>query len=143
MLTELVREHVQKHLGVGVRVQMAMVVLLDEAFQLVGVHEIAVVREADPIRRVHVERLRLGQARAAGRRVAHVPQAHVAGELQHVPFLEHVADQAVALANAQPPAVVGHDACRILSAVLEDGERIVERLVHGFMANDSDESTHV
>jgi hypothetical protein len=99
VLAELVREHVQQDLGVRVRVQVAMIVLLDEAFQLVGVHEVAVVREADAVGRVHVERLRFGKTRAARGRIAHVPQAHVTGELDHVPLEKHVADQAVALAN--------------------------------------------
>ena len=115
MLAELVREHVQQHFGVGVGVEVAVILLLDEPLQLVGVDEIAVVREADAVRRVHVERLRLRKARAAGRRVAHVPEADVARELQHVALEEHVADQAVALANAQAAAVVRHDAGGVLA----------------------------
>ena len=101
VLAELVREHVEQHFGIGVGVEVAVILLLDEPLQLVGIDEIAVVREADAVRRVDVERLRLRDGRAAGRRVAHVAQADVAAELQHVALQEHVADEAVALANAQ------------------------------------------
>ena len=79
---------------------MAVILLLHEPLELVGVDEVAVVRETNAIRRVHVERLRFRQTRAAGRRIPDVAQAHVAGELQHVPLEEHVADEAVALAHA-------------------------------------------
>ena len=142
VLAELVREHVQQHFRVGVGVEVAVVLLLDEAFQLVGVDEVAVVREADAVRRVDVERLRFREARAAGRRVAHVAEADVARELQHVALQEDVADEAVALANAQPAAVVRHDAGGVLAAVLEHRQRVVERLIDGLMTDDSDQSTH-
>ena len=67
----------------------------------------------------------------------------VAAQAQHVPFLEHVPDEPVALAQTQPAAVVGHDARGILASVLQHGERVVERLIDGFLSDDSDDSTHV
>ena len=142
VLAELVREHVEQHFGVGIRVEVAVILLLDEAFELVGVDEVAVVRETDAVRRVHVERLRLGNRRAAGRRITDVPEADVTAELEHVPLLEHVADEAVALADAQASRVVRHDARGVLASVLQHRERIVDRLIHGLMTDDSDESTH-
>ena len=119
-----------------------MVLLLDEPFQLVGIHEIAVVRETDAVGRIDVERLRFRDGRAARRRVPNVAQADVAAELQHVALQEHVADQAVALANPQAPAVVRHDAGGILTTVLQHRQRVVERLIDGLMTDDSDQSTH-
>ena len=87
------------------------------------------MREADAVGRVDVERLRLGRAVAAGRRVAHVADADVALQLQHVPLLEHVAHQAVVLAQEQRALVLGHDARRVLAAVLQHGQRVVDLLV--------------
>ena len=110
------------------------------SFDRVG--QVAVVREADAVRRIDVERLRLGGAVAAGRRVAHVADADVALELQHVPLLEHVAHQADVLAQEQLAFVLGHDARGVLAAVLQHGQRVVDLLVDGAEAHDSDDSAH-
>ena len=99
---------------------------LQLGLELLGVDEVAVVRQRDAERRVHVERLRLGRARRAGGRVAHVPDTHVAGEGGDVILLEDVADHTILLAQAQPSRVFRHDACRILPAVLQRQERFVE-----------------
>jgi hypothetical protein len=56
---ELVREDVEQHLGVRGGVQVAVVLAHDQARQLVGVGQVAVVRQADAVRRVGVEGLRL------------------------------------------------------------------------------------
>ena len=98
--------------------------------------------EADAVGRIHVERLRLGGAVAAGGRIAHVADADVAGELEHVPLLEHVAHQACALARAQPPLEGGHDAGRILAAVLQHRQRIIQALIDGTGADDADDAAH-
>ncbi len=119
-----------------------MVLLLDEALELVGVDEVAVVGETDAVRRVDVERLRLRDRRAAGRGVADVPEPDVAAELEHVPLLEHVAHEAVALAHAEAARVVRHDARRVLAAMLQHRERVVERLIHRVLPDDADESAH-
>ncbi len=142
VLAELVREYVQEHFRVGVGIEVAVVLLLDETFELIRVDEIAVVGKTNAEGRVHVERLSFREAGAARRRIAHVTEAYVAGELQHVPLEEHVADQAVALADAQAAAVVRHDAGGVLPAVLEHRQRVVERLIDGLMTDDSDQSTH-
>src|SRR5690606_7320781 len=68
VLAELVSEDVEKHLGIGTRVEMTVILLLDEALELVGVDEVAVVREADAVRRIDVERLRFRQRARATRR---------------------------------------------------------------------------
>ena len=119
-------------------------ILADEHLgQLGGVGEVAVVREADAVRRIDVERLRLGRAVAARRRIADVPDADVALELQHVPLLEHVADQAVVLAQEQLAVVRGHDARGILAAMLQHRQRIVELLVDRAVTDDADDAAHV
>ena len=57
---QLGREHVQQHLGVGGGVEVTAVLADQDFGELVGVGEVAVVAEADAIRRVDVEGLRLG-----------------------------------------------------------------------------------
>ncbi len=55
---QLVREHVEQDLGVGVRVQVAPVLAYQELGEFVVIRQVAVMRKADPVGRIHVERLR-------------------------------------------------------------------------------------
>jgi hypothetical protein len=71
--------------------------------------------------------------------VAHADRAL---ELLHVTLLEHVTHQAHVLAQVQLAVVLGHDAGRVLAAVLQHGQRVVELLVDGAEAHDTDESAH-
>ena len=98
---QLGRQHVEQHFGIGTGVEVAAVFALEHFAEFARVGQVAVVREADAVWRVHVERLRFGGAVAAGGRVAHVAHADVALELLHVVLLEHVAHQALPLANEQ------------------------------------------
>ena len=61
---------------------------------------------------------------------------------QHVLLLEHIAYQPGSLARAQPPFVRGHDAGGILAAMLQHRQRIVQALVDGTGANDTDDAAH-
>ena len=108
-----------------------------------GVGQIAVVRQADAVGSIDVERLRLGGAVAAGGRIAHVADADVARQLQHVLLLEHIAHQAGALARAQPALEGGHDAGGILAAMLQHRQRIVQTLIDRAGADDADDAAHV
>ena len=65
-------KHVQQHLGIGLAVQVTPILTDQHLGELGGIGQVAVVREADAVGRVHVERLRLGSAVTAGGRVAHV-----------------------------------------------------------------------
>ena len=118
-----------QHFGVGAGVEVAPVFALDHFAELARVGEIAVVREADSVRRVHVERLGFRGVVAAGGRVADMAHAHVALELLHVVLLEHVAHQALALADEQLAVLDGRDARGILTAVLEHRQRVIDALV--------------
>jgi hypothetical protein len=46
--------------------------------------------------------------------------------------MEDVANQTIVLAQAQLIAVAGHDAGRVLSAVLQNRQRIIDGLVNRF-----------
>jgi hypothetical protein len=119
------RDNVEEDLRVGSGVDVAPL-LAQALLEVVGVDEVAVVRERDAERVVHVEGLRLRRARRAGGRVAHMADADVAGELGDLLLLEDVADLAVVLVQAQPPVVLCDDAGRILAAVLQGEERLVD-----------------
>ena len=121
---------------------MAAVLADQDLGELGGVGEVAVVPEADAVGRIDVEGLRLGGAVAAGGRVAHVADADVALQLEHVVLLEHVAHQAAALAHVELALGRGRDAGGILAAVLQHGERVVEPLIDRAGADDADDAAH-
>src|SRR5690606_20714884 len=103
----------------------------------------AVVRQRDAVWRVHVERLGLVVAFAAGGGIAAVGDADPALEQAHGLAVEHVAHQAVALVHAQVRAIRRGDACRVLAAVLEHGQAVVEFRRDVLVGNDADDPAHV
>src|SRR5690606_38727989 len=78
----------------------------------------------------------------AGGRVAAMADAYVAAQAEHAGLVEHVAHQAATLVQAQAAAVQRGDAGRILAAVLQDGERVIERRGDFRLADDADDSAH-
>ena len=98
---QLGSEHVEQHFGIGLTVQMPPFLARQHVGQLGRIGQIAVVREADAVGRIDVERLGFGSAVAAGSRIADMADADVAAQLEHVVLLEYVAHQARALAHAQ------------------------------------------
>ncbi|MNZ42049.1 hypothetical protein D3C78_596160 [compost metagenome] len=140
---QLVGEHVEQHFRVGVGVDVAQVGFVDLARQLLDVGQVAVVRQGDAVGRVDVERLRLGRAGAAGGRIAHMADPDIADQALHMPSVEHVADQAVVLAQEQATAMAGHDAGSVLAAVLKNRKGVVERLVDVRLTHNTNDATHV
>jgi hypothetical protein len=136
------REHVQQHLAVGVGVDVAQVRLEHLRAQLDRVGQVAVVREADAVGTVHVERLRQCRARAARGGIAHVADAVHSAQALHVLAAEHVAHQAVGLALLEHAVVAGHDARGVLAAVLQHRQRIVELLVYVTTSDDARDAAH-
>ena len=136
-------EHVQQHFRIGGGVEMAPVLADQDLGELGGVGEVAVVAEADAIRGVDVEGLRLGGAIAAGGGVTHVADADVALQLEHVVLLEDIAHESTALAHAQLALTRGGgDAGGVLAAMLQHRERIVEALVDGAGTDDAGDAAH-
>jgi hypothetical protein len=112
-ILQLVREDVQQDLGIRVGVDVAAVGHEELAAQLLGIHQVAVVRERDAERGIHVERLRLGFRRGRARgRIAAVRDAHVADEVAHVARAEHVAHEPAALVHVEAVALGRDDAPR-------------------------------
>jgi hypothetical protein len=135
-------EHVQQHLGIGGGVEVATLLADQHLGELGRVGQVAVVAEADAVRRVDVERLRLGDPVAAGGRIADVADADVALEVEHGLLVEDVPDQARALVHRQQALARGDDARGVLATMLQHGQRVVDALVDRRRADDSDQTAH-
>ncbi|KAF1056225.1 MAG: hypothetical protein GAK44_00288 [Pseudomonas delhiensis] len=68
--------------------------------------------------------------------------ADLADQALHMALLEDVANQAVVLAQVELVILAGDDAGSVLATVLENGKRIIERLVDVRLAHDTDDATH-
>ena len=68
--------------------------------------------------------------------------ADAAAQLQHVVAVEHVAHQSRALVQAQPFTIDGRDARGVLAAMLQNGQRVIQRRCDFGFADDADDSAH-
>jgi len=127
---QFVRKDIEQHFGIGTRAQMAAVFLGKQFCQFVVVGQVAVVTQADAVRRIDIERLCFGCLCTTGCRVTNVANANVTGQAQHVTLVEHVANKAVALALAHAVVAPGNDTCSILAAMLQHGQCVVDTLVN-------------
>src|SRR5471032_1013877 len=141
-LLDFVGQHVQQHFRVGVGVDVAAVVLEHLFFELFPVGQVAVVGQGNAERRVDVERLRFLFAGRAGGRIAAVADARVALQRTHIAGAENVTHQAVGLVHGKHTAVIGRDPRRILAAVLQQQQSVVQQLIDRLMGNDADDATH-
>ena len=139
---QFVRKHIQQHFRIRVRIQVPPILPCQEIGKASIVSQVTVMCETDAVRRIDVKGLRFRRQGTPGCRVTNVPHADIAGQAQHVARMEYVANQAAALADTQTALTPGHDARRVLPAVLQDGQRVVDRLVNGFFSNYSDNATH-
>ena len=142
LVVQLVREYVEQHLGIGLGVDVAPVLLKHFAAQRFGVDQIPVVRHRDAVGRVDVERLRFVGTLRAGGGIAAMANADRAAEQFHRRLVEHVLDQAIALEHLHAAFVRGGDARRVLAAMLQHGETVVERASDFAATDDSDDSAH-
>ena len=122
---DLVGQHIQQHFRVGVRVDVAAVDAEQFFLQLFLVREVAVVRQRDAERGIHVERLRFLFAGRAGGGIAAVADAGIALQRTHVTRAENVTHEAVGLVHREHAAVIGCNPRRILTAVLQQQQRII------------------
>jgi hypothetical protein len=141
-LLQLVREDVEQHLRIRAGMQVTLVSAREHLGERGRVGQVAVVCQADPVRRVDVERLRFARSRAARRRVAHVSQSEIPAQRQHVALFEDIAHEPVRLARVQRAAFESHDAGRVLAAMLEYREGVIQRLVDRAVTRDADEAAH-
>ncbi len=139
---DFVREDVEQHFGIRIGVDVAAIALVHLSAQRIGVDQIAVVAERDAVRRIHVERLRLGRGFGTGGRIAAMTDADASAQLEHVVGVEDVADESGAFVQAQTIAVDGGDAGGILTAMLQNRERVVQGRRDVGFAYDADDSAH-
>lgn len=103
-----------------------MRLLIQVTSELGSVDEVAVVSEADAVRRVDIEWLRLSVRTATGSRVSEVAKTHVARKVAHaLAVVENFGSKTVAFALENLTTErAGRDTAGILSTVLE----VVQRL---------------
>ncbi len=97
-----------------------------------------------PYGRVHVERLRLllFVGVAAGR-VAHVAEPHGSEQAAHVTGAVGLTHLAAGALHVDDAAVGGRDTGRVLAAVLQQTQGVVDLLVDGVRRDDADDAAHV
>src|SRR3989344_650925 len=139
---QLVRENIEQDLGIRIGVDVAQVLAVQLVLQLIGIREITVVRQRQAIGGVHVKRLGLGRGIAARGGIAHVADAHVALEAEHVALLEHVAHLAVVLAQMDALILAGEDTRGILTAMLQNQHAIVNGLINRSLGKNPDNAAH-
>ena len=117
-------------------VDVAQVFVAHVFIQFGRVGEVAVVRQNDAERRANVERLRLrAAARVARSRITDVGDTGVAGQIAHIACTEHFAHHPFAFVHMEGAAFRRYNARRILSPVLQHLQAVVQKLVHGFMTD--------
>ena len=140
---ELVREHVDQHLGVALGVDVAAVDVEQLFLQRLRVGEVAVVHKHDAVGRVDVEGLRLFFAVGiARRRVAHLAQPHLPRQAAHVARAEDIAHHAARLVHEALGALHGDDAGSVLAAVLQQQQRVIDELVDRRGGDRADDAAH-
>jgi hypothetical protein len=139
---DFVGQHVQQDFRIGTGVDVTAVDTEQLILELGLVGQVAVVRQRDAERRIDVERLRFLFAGRTGGRIAAVADAGITHQRAHVTGTEHVAHQAVGLVHREHAAVVGCDTGRILAAVLQQQQCVVQQLVNGGLRDDADDATH-
>ena len=133
-LAQLVSEHVEQHFAVGLGVHMAQVLGIDLLVQLGGVGEVAVVCQHDAKGGADVKGLGFGGAACvACGGIAHMGDARVAVQIAHVAGAEHFAHHAFAFVHVEIAVLRGYDACRVLPAVLQHLQAVIQELVYGFV----------
>ena len=116
---QLMRQDIEQHLGIGIGVDVAQILQKHVALQLLGVGEVAVMRQHDAEGRIDVKRLRLGGiVGGAGRRVTAMADPPIALQIAHVAGAKHIAHQTRALVHMEAPAVGRRDTRGVLTAVL-------------------------
>ncbi|EEP68730.1 hypothetical protein GCWU000324_00634 [Kingella oralis ATCC 51147] len=133
-LAQLVGEHVEQDFAVRLGVYMAQVLGIDLLVQLGGVGEIAVVCQHDAKGGADVKGLGFGGAACvACGGITNVGDAGVAVQIAHVAGAEHFAHHAFAFVHMKIAVLRGYDAGRVLPAVLQHLQAVIQKLVYGFV----------
>ena len=142
-LLQLMGKNIEQHLRIGLGVDVTPITAVHVVLEFTRVGEVAVVTEHDAKGRIHIEGLGLLSTHGtAGRGITNMADAHVAVEVAHVTGAKDIAHQARAPRQMNAFALGRGDARRILSTMLHEKQRIVERLIHRMGCNNSNDTTH-
>jgi hypothetical protein len=124
-------KHVQQQLTVTIGINVSSHIITQLCREFLGVYQISIVRDANSVGIVGIQRLRFSHKRTvAGSWVSHMANAAVAGEIKHVVLLKDVADEAIVFAKVQPAVPGrGHHASSVLAAMLQDCQSVIEELI--------------
>ena len=101
------------------------------------------MRQHQAKRCIDVKRLRLVfTERIACCGVAHLAQAHVTGQGAHITRSKHIAHHALGLVHEKLASLLGDDAGRILPAVLQQQQAVINQLVDGGLADNANYAAH-
>ena len=139
---QFVGEYIQQDFRIGFGVDVAQVFAEQFVFEFGGVGEVTVVGERQTERRIDEERLCLGRRIATGGRIAHMADAHVAVKRVHVAGVEHVAHQAIVLAQIHVTSVAGENAGGVLAAMLHHRQTVVNSLIDRCFRQDTNNAAH-
>mgnify|MGYP006269004527 CR=1 FL=1 len=140
---QLMRHHIEQHFGVTFRVDVAVVNRKQLGTQRLRIGQIAVVHQHNAKGRIHIKGLRFFFAESiASGWVAHLPQAAIARQCTHVAGAEHVAHHALGLVHEELAVLLGDDARRILPAVLQKQQSVINQLIDWRGTDHPDDSTH-
>ena len=137
------RQNVQQHFGIGTGIHMAQVFVAHALIQLVGIGQVAVVRQHDAERGADIKRLSLSRAaRIACRRIAYMADADMAGQLAHIAGAEHFAHHALPFVHMESGTFQRGNTGRILPPVLQHLQTVIQQLVYRFVCHKAENTTH-
>ena len=140
---ELVREHIEQHFRVAVGVDVAMVGGEQFGLEHGRIGQVAVVREHQTEGRVDIKGLRFVFAEGvARRRVTHLAQADIARQGAHVARAKNVAHHALGLVHEKFTVQLRDDARRVLPAVLQQQEAVIDQLINRSVTDNTNYSAH-
>ena len=139
---QFVRKHVQQEFAVGICVEIAAIAETHFAGQLAGVGEIAVVGQGDSVGAIDKKRLGLGIPMGACRGITHMPEAGGTLQVLHMASSKGLAHQSPRAARAAYSLVIGHDARRVLAAVLEHDQGVVDVRRRRALPHQADNPAH-
>src|SRR5690606_35844889 len=110
--------------------------------EFIRIDEIAVMRQRYTVRRVDVERLSQSRTRTARRWIAHMTNPHIAQQALHMSGSEYILHQAIGFLLTHPAILTSDHASGILSAVLQDCQRIVNLHIHITLTHNTYNAAH-
>ena len=127
---KLMRQHVQKNFGIRIGVDVTQIRNEQLLLQFFGIGQVAIVAEHDAERRIDIERLRfIVVDRGAGGRVADMCNPRIPEQRTHMTRAEHIAHQPVVLVQMKGIPFQRRYAGRVLTAMLQDLQAVIQQLV--------------